>query len=172
VSHPLNDSSWVIIFGISGLLVITIFGGCLLRWLIFPTPELIFLPALIKLITLIVCIRGGLVGYILSVWSLYLKSKIVSFQLQSRFVGSIWFLPVLSTVHVIYPPLNLGKKYIKSIDIGWSEITGGQNLYKIFILISVYLQILHKNNLKLFMILFVLWIMVFLIILFYLNSLH
>lgn len=171
VFHPLNDLSWVIIVGISGLLIRTIFGGCALSWLIFPTPEFIFLPLGIKLITIIVCVRGGLVGYFLSVWTLYLKSKILSFKLLSSFVGSMWFLPVISTVHISYYPLSLGQVYVKTVDNGWSEVLGGQNLYKLFMRLSVYLQMLHKNNLKLFIILFLLWIIVFLILLFYLNSL-
>lgn len=169
--HPLNDSSWAIIMGILGLMLMAVFGGAGLSWLIFPAPEFIFLPIIIKVMTLFVCLRGGLIGYLLSIWSIYLKSKILSIKLVSRFMGSMWFLPPLSTVFITYYPLSLGKFYIKTVDTGWSELLGGQNLYKTFISISIYLQILHKNNLKLYIIIFFLWVLVFIILVFYLNSL-
>lgn len=45
----------------------TIFGGCILRWLIFPTPQFIYLSFILKIIVLIVCLLGGLTGYLLSI---------------------------------------------------------------------------------------------------------
>lgn len=43
----------------------SIIGGSLLSWLIFPFPILIVLSFYYKLLTLIVCILGGIFGYFL-----------------------------------------------------------------------------------------------------------
>lgn len=164
VYHPLFDSSKVIRIAIIGLLIISIIGGCLLSWLIFPTPFVIVLPLYIKLITLFVCISGGLRGYILAVWSLYIQTKTVQNSLIIYFIGSIWFLPIISTLGLIYQPLYVSILYIKSVDYGWSEKLGGQNLNFNLSLISKYLQILQNNSLKIYLIFFFLWICVYLIL--------
>lgn len=169
IYHPLNDLSWKIRFSIIGLLVITIFAGAFIRWLIFPLPELILLPIFLKSIVIFVCLIGGFRGYLISIWSIYYKSKIIINNKISWFLGSIWFLPIISTVHLNYYPFRLGDLNIKVIDIGWSEILGGQNLYKILHNISIYLQIFHIN-IKIFLIFIILWMIIFLMI-FYLNSL-
>lgn len=172
VFHPLRDSSKIITTGMSGLLIISIIGGSILRWLIFPVPAIINLPPLIKLITLIVCISGGLMGYYLSMWSLYLKSKCQKQFLFIHFIGSMWFLPIISTLGVVAQPLQIGLTYIKIIDYGWSEKLGGHNLNYNLSLISKYLQFLQNNNLKIYLIFFFLWICVFLLISVCLNSLY
>lgn len=67
----LNDESWIILRGIIGLLIIRIIGGRILNWLIFPFPYIICLPIYIKLLTLFVCIVGGLFGYLISLRNLF-----------------------------------------------------------------------------------------------------
>lgn len=116
--HPLNDSSKIMTTGIMGLLVISIFGGCLLSWVIFPTPLMILLPREIKLIVLVVCIFGGLSGYLLSNWSLYLRLKTKRNSLIIYFLGSIWGLPLISSLGIVHFPLKLRIEYIKTLDYG------------------------------------------------------
>jgi NADH-ubiquinone oxidoreductase chain 5 len=50
-------------FGISALLVMSIFGGGSLIWLICPTPSLICLPYYLKSLTMFVVFLGGWLGY-------------------------------------------------------------------------------------------------------------
>lgn len=168
--HRLFDGSKIITLGMTGLLFMSVIGGSLLRWLIFPTPVTIFLPFGIKILTLIVCFLGGLFGALLFKWSLYLKSKKINRKLIF-YLGSIWFLPYIATIGVTFYPLLIRNSFIKLVDYGWSEEFGGQNLNKKLSITSQFFQILQNNNLKIYIIIFFLWIFVFLVIIIYLNSL-
>jgi hypothetical protein len=53
------ETSYNIMFGIIGLLIISIFGGGFLIWIISPTPSVIRLPYYLKfLILFVVCMDG------------------------------------------------------------------------------------------------------------------
>lgn len=170
----LNDEGWVILKSIIGLLILRIVGGSILSWLIFPTPEVIILPLNLKLLTLFVCIVGGLMGYIISNVSLFFINKALINYNSSYFLGSIWFIPYISTYGIINYPLVLGKISIKSFDQGWSEYFGGQQLYYNLIKNSQLNQILQNNNLKIYLLSFVFWVVILFmyIICFYSNSLY
>nr|ATN41122.1 NADH dehydrogenase subunit 5 [Endopterygota sp. 25 LC-2017] len=159
--HPLYDSSKIMTFSMMGLLVMSIIGGCMLSWLIFPTPMVIILPLFLKLMTPIVCLIGGMSGYYFSQWVLYLKSKTKKNLLMIHFMGSMWFLPMIFTLGVVFSPLKLSMNYMKSVDYGWSEKFGGQNLNYNLSLISKYLQILQNNSLKIYLMFFFLWICIY-----------
>nr|YP_009231562.1 NADH dehydrogenase subunit 5 [Dixella aestivalis]ALZ48583.1 NADH dehydrogenase subunit 5 [Dixella aestivalis] len=158
--HPLNDEAWVMMRGMLGLLIMAVIGGSMLSWLIFPTPLMICLPMELKMLTLFVCISGGLTGYFISTVSLFFFNKSLHYYLMSSFFGSMWFMPVLSTFGVTYHPLNLGMQVIKSFDQGWSEFFGGQKIYFTMKKYSGYVQTLQNNNLKIYLLLFTLWVII------------
>jgi NADH-ubiquinone oxidoreductase chain 5 len=62
-SHSISETSYNIVFGIIGLLVMSIFGGGSLIWLICPTPSVICLPYYLRFLTLFVVFVGGWLGY-------------------------------------------------------------------------------------------------------------
>nr|YP_010693159.1 NADH dehydrogenase subunit 5 [Zeugodacus diversus]WCB98405.1 NADH dehydrogenase subunit 5 [Zeugodacus diversus] len=156
--NMLSDEGWVMLRGMSGLLVMSIVGGSMLSWLIFPTPYVICLPIYLKLLTLFVCIVGGVLGYLISNVSLFYVNKSLNNYLNSYFFGSMWFMPYISTYGIINYPLILGGSVCKSFDQGWSEFLGGQNLYNELVKYSQHMFIMHNNNLKIYLLLFVLWI--------------
>nr|YP_010693146.1 NADH dehydrogenase subunit 5 [Zeugodacus depressus]WCB98379.1 NADH dehydrogenase subunit 5 [Zeugodacus depressus] len=156
--NMLSDEGWIMLRGMSGLLLMSIIGGSMLSWLIFSTPHMICLPSNLKLLTLFVCIVGGLVGYLISNVSLIYFNKSFNNYLSSYFFGSMWFMPYISTYGVISYPLILGGSVVKSFDQGWSEFLGGQNLYGELIKYSQYMFIMHNNSLKIYLLLFVLWV--------------
>nr|YP_010693055.1 NADH dehydrogenase subunit 5 [Dacus armatus]WCB98236.1 NADH dehydrogenase subunit 5 [Dacus armatus] len=158
--NMLNDEGWVMLRGMSGLLIMSIIGGSMLSWLIFSTPHMICLPSYLKLLTLSVCILGGFLGYLISIVSVFYFNKSLNSYLSSFFFGSMWFMPYISTYGVINPPLVLGGEISKSFDQGWSEFFGGQNLYSELIKLSQSMIIMHNNNLKIYLLLFVLWIII------------
>nr|YP_010518917.1 NADH dehydrogenase subunit 5 [Chrysops niger]UXO95482.1 NADH dehydrogenase subunit 5 [Chrysops niger] len=158
--HLLNDEGWVMLKGMLGLLIMAIIGGSMLNWLIFPTPDMICLPNYLKLLTLFVCIIGGLMGYIISNVSLYFMNKSMVYYLSSTFLGSMWFMPYISTYGIIFHPLNLGILSMKSFDQGWSEFFGGQNLYMNLKNYSSFNQIVQNNNLKIYLLVFGTWIII------------
>jgi NADH-ubiquinone oxidoreductase chain 5 len=146
----------VILRGIIGLLIIAIIGGSLLSWLIFSTPDIICLPIELKFLTLIVCIIGGIRGYLISNISLYFFNKSLSYYFLRNFSGLIWYMPIISTLGIIFFPLKLGGQIIKSFDQGWREYFGAQSLYSTLIIGSQYRQIFQNNNLKIYLLIFVL----------------
>lgn len=172
--HPINDEGWVIIRGIIGLLFISILGGSILSWLIFPTPDIICLPFILKILTLFVCVLGGFIGYLISNVSLLFHNKSLNYYFLRNFFGGIWFIPIISTNGVIYTPLLIGFNVIKSFDQGWSEYFGGQGIYLTFKNNSIFIQIFQNNNLKIYLLSFVLWFifLLFILLIDYSNSLY
>jgi NADH-ubiquinone oxidoreductase chain 5 len=79
---------------------------------------MVCLPYYLKLLTLFVCIVGGLVGYIISNISLYFYNKSLNNYILRNFIGSMWFIPYLSTYGIIKYPLMLGGVVVKSFDQG------------------------------------------------------
>nr|YP_010693250.1 NADH dehydrogenase subunit 5 [Bactrocera musae]WCB99055.1 NADH dehydrogenase subunit 5 [Bactrocera musae] len=156
--NMLSDEGWVMLRGMSGLLMMSIVGGSMLSWLIFPTPYMICLPSYLKLLTLFVCVVGGVLGYLISNVSLFYFNKSLHNYLVSYFSGSMWFMPYISTYGIMNYPLVLGMSVYKSFDQGWSEFLGGQNLYNELVKYSQYVSVMHNNNLKVYLLLFVLWI--------------
>nr|UJG45482.1 NADH dehydrogenase subunit 5 [Sylvicola punctatus] len=165
--HPMNDESWVMLRGMLGLYIMVIFSGAMLSWLIFPTVDMICLPFQMKMMTLFVCISGGLFGYLISnVSKIYSNNSLKNYSI-STFLGSMWFMPMISTLGVIKMPLNIGWKSIKSFDQGWSEFMGGQMIYSTMKSNSSYMQILQNNNLKIYLLSFVIWLLILLSMLVY-----
>ena len=167
--HPLNDSGWTILFRISFLTVIAVIGGSILRWLMFLNPAIICLPLEIKLLTLFVCIVGGLIGYLIRDVKLFFTNKALYFYNFTNFVGSIWFIPVISTLGVINYPLKLGLYSYKSFDQGWREFFGGQIVYSQLKNYSLYLQEFQSNSLKIYLLSYILWFIILLILVVLVN---
>nr|YP_010613570.1 NADH dehydrogenase subunit 5 [Rivellia apicalis]WAR64262.1 NADH dehydrogenase subunit 5 [Rivellia apicalis] len=156
--NMLNDEGWVMLRGMLGLLFMSIVSGSLLSWLIFPTPYMICLPYYLKLLTLIVCLIGGVIGYFISNVSLFYVNKSFNNYLLSYYLGSMWFMPYISTYGLINYPLLLGGLVYKSFDHGWSEFIGGQNLYNNLVNYSRINNVLQSNSLSVYLMIFVLWI--------------
>lgn len=168
--NVLNDEGWVILKGILGLIVMRIVGGRILNWLIFPTPYIICLPIYLKQLTLFVCLFGGLIGYLISNVKLYFINKALENYNLRSFLGSIWFIPFMSTYGINFYPLHLGGLVIKSFDQGWSEYFGGQKLYYSLVKYSQLNQVTQNNNLKIYLLVFILWVIFLLGIMIFMYS--
>nr|UFR82845.1 NADH dehydrogenase subunit 5 [Eudicella smithii] len=155
----INDSGKVMLSGMSGLILLVILGGSMLMWLMFPTPYFICLPLIMKMMTLIVILLGGWIGFETSKFSLNYSVKSLKTLSLSLFFSSMWNMPYISTFGVNYYPVLMGLKVIQSVDQGWSEYYGSQNIYNKISKFSSFFQILYNNNLKVFMLLIVLWLM-------------
>lgn len=164
--NNLRDESFIISVSIIGLLVIAICGGSILRWLMFSFNNFIFLPFYLKFLTLLVCIIGGFFGYFISWVSLFFFNKSLNFYLFSFINISMWFMPLISTLGLVNYPLILGEKTLKSLDQGWSEYFGGQKIYSTIVYFSVINQFLQNNNLKVYFIIFVFWVIFFVLFIF------
>jgi hypothetical protein len=76
-------------------------------------------------------------------------------------------MPPISTIAIVFYPLNFGFKVFKFIDQGWTEFFGAQQIFNYFVKISSFFQLIQFNNLKIHMTLFCFWLilLVFIIVL-------
>nr|ASM82807.1 NADH dehydrogenase subunit 5 [Neoperla sp. FS-2017] len=162
--HPLNDEGWVMLKGMMGLTGMAVIGGGLLSWILFPTPEMICLPFYLKTLALSVSLLGGWAGYELSKFALHYQLNSYRYSFFSSFLGGMWFMPFLSTYGVSNSPLEGGINVLKSCDQGWNEHLGAQGLYSLFGQWSRYNQGWQNNDLKTYMIGFVVWVGMLLIL--------
>uniref|UniRef100_A0AAU7BA56 NADH-ubiquinone oxidoreductase chain 5 n=1 Tax=Notoplectron brewsterense TaxID=3073454 RepID=A0AAU7BA56_9ORTH len=160
-SHSLGDEGWVMLKGMLTLMGMAVLGGSLLSWILFPTPSMICLPMNMKFLTLMVSILGGWVGYELSKFSVSYNLQSLKYYLEVSFLGSMWFMPMISTAGVNYLPLYIGDKFLKVFDQGWSEEFGGQFIYNMSLNTSQYMQWWQNNDLKVYLIGFLMWMIVF-----------
>nr|YP_009351398.1 NADH dehydrogenase subunit 5 [Inquilinitermes inquilinus]AQP29473.1 NADH dehydrogenase subunit 5 [Inquilinitermes inquilinus] len=166
-SYSMVESNYSMIFGMIGLLVMSIFGGGSLMWLICPTPSVICLPYYLSFLTLFVIFLGGWFGYEMA--GLSLVDDLFSVRLYgiSLFSGSMWFMPFFSTYGVSFRPLEVGYMATSVFDSGWMEYFGGQGLYWIFFNLGRVNQWVQYNSLKVFLGFFVMWVVILLFVLIY-----
>jgi len=156
--NRISDEGWVISKRIRGLILFAIIGGSILRWLIFSSLYIICLNLFFKNLIIIVCLVGGVIGYLIRALSYLYINKSLKFIFFKIYRCSIWFIPILSTGGIIPFSIFLGKISLKTIDFGWSEYLGGQYIYKFIKNYSLINQILQNNNLKIYLIIFIFWI--------------
>nr|YP_009441637.1 NADH dehydrogenase subunit 5 [Incoltorrida madagassica]AOY39143.1 NADH dehydrogenase subunit 5 [Incoltorrida madagassica] len=158
--HYMSEESKIMLKSMIMLTLMVIFMGSMLSWLIFPTPYMICLSIELKLLTLLMCMIGGWMGYTYSFFNINWVSVYLKFFNWSNFLGSMWFLPYMSTYSMIYYPLIFGNKYTKVIDNGWSEYFGGQNIFFIMKKNSMIFEIFQNNYLKIYLMMFVMWLFI------------
>nr|UKE80171.1 NADH dehydrogenase subunit 5 [Pyrota palpalis] len=159
----LSESSFTMLRGMGGLIFLVIVMGSTLSWLIFDSLYLIVLPSLMKMMTLLVIFIGMLMGYLMAQFSLSCRNLSLLYMSISYYLAGMWNMPVLSTYGVNYYPVYLGDLYVKSLDQGWTEFYGSQNLYYNLFKNSKLMQMILGNNIKLFYILMVI-LLVFILI--------
>nr|YP_010397377.1 NADH dehydrogenase subunit 5 [Trichius succinctus]UQJ77497.1 NADH dehydrogenase subunit 5 [Trichius succinctus] len=157
--NGINDTGLIMLKGMSGLILFVIFGGSMLMWIMFPSPYFICLPLIMKFMALIVTFLGAWVGFEVSKFSWNYSLKSLSMLKMSLFCSNMWNMPYLSTFGVNYYPIYLSGKISKVVDQGWSEYFGSQHIYNSIMSSSKFLQILYNNNLKIFLLLTVMWLM-------------
>nr|WEV93756.1 NADH dehydrogenase subunit 5 [Dociostaurus kraussi kraussi] len=159
-SFSFDDSSYYISFGMMALLFVAVFGGSFLSWLIFPVPYMIALPYYLKFLTIAVVILGSYLGYVIS--NLKFSYDLFSLKMLSfvSFIGSMWFMPFLSTNFISYLPLKMGYYSSKSFDYGWGEMLGGQGLYSLFVYMINYIQCWYDSNFKIYLLTFIFWMFI------------
>nr|YP_008815290.1 NADH dehydrogenase subunit 5 [Oncocephalus breviscutum]AGO28007.1 NADH dehydrogenase subunit 5 [Oncocephalus breviscutum] len=133
-----------------------VFGGSLLSWLIFSVPELIVYPLYIKLLPVFFVFLGGWLGYELSFYNYGNLVYSMRFYLFSFFAGSMWFMPFLSTYFIYNHAFNLSKCYMNIMDGGWGEYIISKSSLSYSSFMGQFVFYYQYNNVKLFMLFFVL----------------
>nr|AEE64784.1 NADH dehydrogenase subunit 5 [Upogebia major] len=154
------DNSVVMTSPMLGLSAGAIMGGCFLSWLIFPEPYMICMSLEFKTLPLLVSGLGGFIGYMLNIMSVNFNLKSLESYSSVVVMGSMWFMPFLSTFSLNLYSLKMSHLILKSGDGGWSEFYGGQGVYKFVVNNSSYLQIFQDNSVKIFMKVFMIWFII------------
>uniref|UniRef100_A0AAU7YRH3 NADH-ubiquinone oxidoreductase chain 5 n=1 Tax=Potamanthus sp. 02WZ10 TaxID=3126548 RepID=A0AAU7YRH3_9INSE len=158
VCHPLNDEGYIMLRGMTGLLLMSVIGGSMLSWLLFPTPEMVCLSFILKTLALSVSLVGGWLGYEMAKMPIGMELSSLTFYKSVVFLGSMWFMPYLSTTGSVKGPLSLGGHLVTSVDQGWSEYLGGQGIYQGISGLAKINQWMQNNDLKIYLMTFVFWI--------------
>nr|URX53961.1 NADH dehydrogenase subunit 5 [Cryptotermes domesticus] len=162
--YNIGDDSLSMLYGMVGLMLIAVFGGSMLSWVIFYVPPMVCLPFYLSFMAIFVSLLGGWIGYELSKFSL--GSSLISFFYYKYvvFSGSMWFMPYFSTYGMSFSPLSLGYCSLSASDLGWAERLGGQGMFWFMMYLSSVNQWWQYNNLKLFLVFFVMWIIILMFI--------
>nr|ALO70482.1 NADH deshydrogenase subunit 5 [Ctenisodes sp. 1 EF-2015] len=150
------DNNYKMMSSMMGLIFFIIMGGSMLIWLIFPTPIFIMMSKFMKLMTMGVVMVGMFLGYEISKFSLMFKLK--SNNMFIFFLSSMWYMPLISTYSVNYYFFNMGKNFYNMLDQGWFEFLGSQNIYNSLFKSMNYIQFIYKNNLKIYLMLMIIWV--------------
>nr|URX53857.1 NADH dehydrogenase subunit 5 [Postelectrotermes sp. 2 AB-2022a]URX53870.1 NADH dehydrogenase subunit 5 [Postelectrotermes sp. 2 AB-2022a] len=156
----ISDDNLNMIYGMVGLMVVAVFGGSMLSWIIFCTPSMVCLPFYLSFLIIFVSLLGGWFGYEFSKFNLGGSLFSLFFYGSSSFFGSMWFMPYFSTYGLSLSPLLLGFYSLKISDLGWTEYLGGQGGYWLLIHMSSVNQWWQYNNLKLFLMFFIMWVVI------------
>nr|ACT80224.1 NADH dehydrogenase subunit 5 [Mayetiola destructor] len=153
------SENMVMIYSMISLLLLSIIGGSLLSWLIFPYFNLIFLNLMLKILTLLTCFLSVILSVILnldflSVFKIYLiKIK--------YFISLMWFMPIIFSFFFNFIFLKLFNHYKLYNDMGWMEYYGGK-MFKmlIYVMLKMTFLINYFYFLKLLFIILLLYYMI------------
>nr|AIT59010.1 NADH dehydrogenase subunit 5 [Qinlingacris elaeodes] len=159
-SFSFDDRGFYISFGMILLLFVAVFGGSLLSWLIFPIPYMIVLPYYLKYLIITVVIFGSYFGYLISKSNFSQELISMNMLFYTSFIGSMWFMPFISTKFINYLPLKFSYYSSKSFDYGWGEVLGGQGLYNLFMYMLSYIQYWYDSNFKIYLLTFIFWMFI------------
>nr|YP_009116452.1 NADH dehydrogenase subunit 5 [Cherax holthuisi]AJD80480.1 NADH dehydrogenase subunit 5 [Cherax holthuisi] len=155
-----KESHSMMLKGMIMLSIGAVGGGCILAWVVFPESYMICLSFLFKILALLVSGIGALLGYMVNMVSASTSLKSVSFYSYIVFMGSMWFMPILSTLKVSYWSLSTGDIFFKVGDKGWSEYFGGEGGFASMMSGSGYLQLSQENMIMIYMKGFFIWVIV------------
>nr|YP_011010725.1 NADH dehydrogenase subunit 5 [Menippe rumphii]WPW47615.1 NADH dehydrogenase subunit 5 [Menippe rumphii] len=145
------------VLGIGGVM-----GGSILSWVLFPEPYMICMDTFMKYMVLLISGFGGFVGYMLNMMNVNHKlSTLINYKV-SCMSGSMWFMPLLSSLKNSEVVLISGSYTQKMSDKGWYEYFGGQGLYYLFSKLFMVSNNLQFNNVKVFMKVFIISVIVLL----------
>nr|YP_010230031.1 NADH dehydrogenase subunit 5 [Diaphanosoma excisum]QST19913.1 NADH dehydrogenase subunit 5 [Diaphanosoma excisum] len=156
------DQDYLMTYPILNLTIFSIISGAALSWVNFHFPYSIMLPLSLKLLTLVFIFLGGVLS--LAVSFSFLPKKI-SFYFLHNFIGSLWFFPSLSGQYLSGPSLHLGGKILKYNDQAWIEEVLLGSVWNTSAVTVRKLEWLQFNELKLHLLLFILWLVLILMFL-------
>nr|WFP43299.1 NADH dehydrogenase subunit 5 [Chloracris brunneri] len=158
-TYGVQDSSGAMLNMMMVLMIMAVMAGCMLSWSFFSSPLLVCLPWFLSNLVIMLTVVGGFMGYFVSSMINWL-GVLKNYYGGVVFLGSMWFMPKLSTSGLCMVSLVMGGKVLKVVDYGWSEEVGGQSFYSWFFYSSQIFQWLQDNNLSVYLLSFIFWLLV------------
>nr|YP_010489363.1 NADH dehydrogenase subunit 5 [Lauridromia dehaani]UWM10776.1 NADH dehydrogenase subunit 5 [Lauridromia dehaani] len=164
VSSNSNEQSKLMTNSMGMLGLGAIMGGSFLSWEIFPDSYMICMDSFMKFLVLMISVMGGVFGYMLN--KMFVNNSLKSLKMYSIVVmmGSMWFMPYLSTKEMNFMSLSLGKLFGGLGDKGWYEYFGGQGMYNTIFYYSNLLEMSQMSGIKVMMKMFLLSVIVVVLI--------
>nr|YP_010586193.1 NADH dehydrogenase subunit 5 [Goera fissa]UZZ43955.1 NADH dehydrogenase subunit 5 [Goera fissa] len=159
----LHDEDWIMNKSMIILLIFSVIGGSFFMWMVLPFIYMIYLPLNLKMLVILIMFMGLILGMISNYMYMYMYLN-KSLELFS-FFGNLWFMPILSTYGVNFKILKLGLMFKKNLDYGWTENLIFSNLNINLKFYMNYFQKLHLNFIKIYLYIFIIWILIFLVML-------
>nr|WAU48204.1 NADH dehydrogenase subunit 5 [Agriades orbitulus] len=160
------DEDYVMLKSMMILLLMSIFSGGMLNWLIYNYPYMIYLSMNMKIMVIYFTLFGLFMGFIISNMNLNSLNKFLFTYKLSIFLCEMWFMPKLSTYMLSNLYLNYSYKLKNLIDFGWMEYYSGYGLMKIMKKYSFFYNFYQMNNFKIYLFSFMLWMMIFIYMIF------
>lgn len=133
----------IIIYSLFFLSFISVVGGSLLMWLIFPYYNLIFIYFILKIFTLFLC---GL--FVVFRFFLNFILKIINnfYYKLLFFISIIWFMPIIFRIFFNVLFMKFFNYYKLFNDMGWGEFYGGLIFKNIFLFLKKIVVFLNFLN--------------------------
>nr|YP_001648735.1 NADH dehydrogenase subunit 5 [Antrokoreana gracilipes]ABC55887.1 NADH dehydrogenase subunit 5 [Antrokoreana gracilipes] len=137
------------------LLVGAIGSGLYLSWSLLEIPQFMVITSIWKVMPLILIFGGLIVSVCLNLSTLGESGAGGLFK--SYFLSRMWFIPTISSQMIVKHPLQGGYSALELGDQGWSEQVGGQGIMFFLSKLSLNLQTVQGNSVKLFIMVMVSW---------------
>nr|YP_010693427.1 NADH dehydrogenase subunit 5 [Gonopsimorpha nigrosignata]WCB99309.1 NADH dehydrogenase subunit 5 [Gonopsimorpha nigrosignata] len=134
------------------LSILSIFMGIILFWLIFPFPNFLCLPHILKTLPVFFIFSGSFLGYSLSLIDLYSNIIGINFNYLVKYVSSMWFLPYFSTNFINKMAFYYSKMSVIILDYGWGESLISYSFPSLISYLSSFYTLYQFNNIKFFLI--------------------
>nr|YP_010891695.1 NADH dehydrogenase subunit 5 [Rhynchocinetes brucei]WJM99850.1 NADH dehydrogenase subunit 5 [Rhynchocinetes brucei] len=149
VSGSVNDEESEMTQPMAFLALMSVLGGCLLSWMIFPFPEMICLNLELKVLPFMLIILCLYMSILLN--DLIMKSwnkPMVKNYMIAEFCSKMWYLEFFFSSFVNSKSLPKGDLVYKILDKGWFEYYGGEGLSSFLKKSSMNLELVQVNFMK------------------------
>nr|YP_011010661.1 NADH dehydrogenase subunit 5 [Halobates katherinae]WPW47341.1 NADH dehydrogenase subunit 5 [Halobates katherinae] len=148
-------------FSMIFLIMMSMFSGSLLMWMIFSTPIFLVMSTFMKLMSLFMIFLGAFLGYELSIFYYNSFSNYLIFYKISSFLGSMWFLPSFSTYILNNNFFKVSFDLNHNLEVGWGELIFSKLSFFYVVVLSKFIHFFYYNNLKIYMVSFFLFALMF-----------
>nr|YP_010586232.1 NADH dehydrogenase subunit 5 [Himalopsyche eos]UZZ43994.1 NADH dehydrogenase subunit 5 [Himalopsyche eos] len=154
------SEDYIMLGSMMSLMILSVVGGSSLSWFIFSSPSMIYLSFHMKMMVMYVIFLGGLFIYFIIKLVFKFHNYLIKFYKLVMFMNYMWFFSSLSVYGLNYTFMQIGFKSLKVLDFGWFEFGVGQGIYSNLKKFSLINQIVQFNFLKLFLMIFVIYILI------------